>query len=314
MPRRRGQGTVVAIANQKGGVGKTTTAVNLGACLAELGLRVLVVDLDPQGNATTGLGIDHARRRTTAYDVLASGAHVIDGTIQTAIADLWVLPSEVDLAGLDVELLGAASRDSILARSMDEVRREFDVVLVDCPPSIGLLTVNALAAADELIVPIQCEYFALEGLGQMLRNVRLIQQRVNPGLKVGGILLTMFDPRTKLAEQVVSEVRAHFPSQVYETIIPRSVRIAEAPGFGAPVVAFDPGSSGARAYRELAREVAARLLAAPPTLVRDREDAREMAELAPEPDPVVVVPEPADVAVVRGSRWWPFGRRKEGAH
>jgi chromosome partitioning protein len=293
-------------------VGKTTTAVNLGACLAELGLRVLVVDLDPQGNATTGLGIDHSRRTTTAYDVLASGAQVTDGMIQTAIPDLWVLPSAVDLAGLDVELLGAASRDSILARSLEKVRREFDVVLIDCPPSIGLLTVNALAAADELIVPIQCEYFALEGLGQMLRSVRLIQERVNPDLKVGGILLTMFDGRTKLAEQVVSEVRAHFPTQVYEAIIPRSVRIAEAPGFGAPVVAFDSGSSGAGAYRELAREVAARLVAAAPVLAREWEEAPEVAEPAREGDPVVVLPELARVAV-RGRRWWPFGRRKEGA-
>jgi chromosome partitioning protein len=292
-------------------VGKTTTAVNLGACLAELGLRVLVVDLDPQGNASTGLGIDHAHRKTTAYDVIASEAQVTDGMLQTAIPGLWVLPSAVDLAGLDVELLGAASRDSILARSMATARSEFDVMLLDCPPSIGLLTVNALAAADELIVPIQCEYFALEGLGQMLRNVRLIQQRVNPGLRVGGILLTMFDPRTKLSEQVVNEVRTHFPNQVYEAIIPRSVRIAEAPGFGAPVVAFDPGSAGARAYRELAREVAARLLAAP-MLGRDWEEAPEAVDPGIGRDSVVVVPEPA-VAAVRGSRWWRFGRRKEEA-
>jgi chromosome partitioning protein len=292
-------------------VGKTTTAVNLGACLAELGLRVLVVDLDPQGNATTGLGIDHTLRKSTAYDVIVSGAQVTDGMIQTAIPGLWVLPSAVDLAGLDVELLGAASRDSILARSMKKARREFDVMLLDCPPSIGLLTVNALAAADELIVPIQCEYFALEGLGQMLRNVRLIQQRVNPGLRVGGILLTMFDPRTKLSEQVVTEVRAHFPTQVYEAVIPRSVRIAEAPGFGAPVVAFDPGSAGARAYRELAREVAARLLAAP-AVAREWDDAPEAADAGPERDAVVVVPEPAGTAA-RGSRWWRFGRRKEEA-
>jgi chromosome partitioning protein len=250
-PRAR----VIAIANQKGGVGKTTTAVNLGACLAEAGKRVLVVDLDPQGNASTGLGVERGDRRPTAYEVLMGDADVREAVVGTEVEGLWAVPSTIDLAGAEIELVSQFSREARLARALGSVVDDYDFVLVDCPPSLGLLTVNALTAADELIVPIQCEYYALEGLGQLLRNVRLVQQNVNPRLRLTGIVLTMFDPRTRLADQVVAEVRAYFGDRVYDNIIPRSVRLAEAPGFGRPIIRYDPQSKGAAAYRALAREV-----------------------------------------------------------
>jgi chromosome partitioning protein len=246
---------IIAIANQKGGVGKSTTAVNLGASLAELGQRVLVVDLDPQGNASTGLGIDHASRTTTTYQVVVGGADLKDGLVQTDIPGLWALASTIDLAGAEIELVSQFSRESRLARALDPVRGDFDIILLDCPPSLGLLTVNALTAAQELIVPIQCEYYALEGLGQLLKNVRLVQQNVNPQLRLTGIVMTMFDPRTRLSDQVVTEVRTYFGTRVYDAIIPRSVRLAEAPGYGQPITRYDPTSRGAEAYRRLAREL-----------------------------------------------------------
>jgi chromosome partitioning protein len=249
---------IIAIANQKGGVGKSTTAVNLGAALAEAGSRVLVVDLDPQGNASTGLGIDHTARERTTYEVLTGGAHPWEAIVETAVAGLWALPSTIDLAGAEIELVSQFARESRLAKAMDSVRADFDYVLLDCPPSIGLLTVNALTAAEEVIVPIQCEYYALEGLGQLLKNVRLVQQNVNPRLRLTGILMTMFDARTKLADQVVGEVRAYFGPRVYETVIPRTVRLSEAPGYGQPITTYDSNSKGAEAYRSLAREVMSR--------------------------------------------------------
>jgi chromosome partitioning protein len=249
---------VIAIANQKGGVGKTTTAVNLGACLAEMGHRVLVVDLDPQGNASTGLGIDHTARETSIYDVLTGAAALKEAITATGIDGLSVVPSTIDLAGAEIELVSQFSREGRLARALEPVLGDFDLILIDCPPSLGLLTVNGLAAADELIVPIQCEYYALEGLGQLLKNVGAVQQNVNPRLQLTGIVLTMFDPRTRLADQVVAEVRGYFGARVYDAIIPRSIRVAEAPGFGQPITIYDPGSRGAVAYRELAAEVAAR--------------------------------------------------------
>jgi chromosome partitioning protein len=246
---------VIAIANQKGGVGKTTTSVNLGAGLAEIGFRVLVVDLDPQGNATTGLGVSHRSVQGSVYDVIMHDAAVEDCVEPTSVRNLFVVPATIDLAGAEIELVPAMSRELKLRRAIDAVRDDYDFVLIDCPPSLGLLTVNGLAAADDVLVPIQCEYYALEGLGQLLRNVTLVSKNLNPSLEVRGIVLTMFDARTKLAEQVETEVRAHFGNKVYRTVIPRTVRISEAPSFGQPVLVFDSMSRGAIAYRELAKEV-----------------------------------------------------------
>jgi chromosome partitioning protein len=251
---------VIAVANQKGGVGKSTTAVSLGAALAELGHRVLIVDLDPQGNASTGLGIRHEARDVTVYDVLAAEAPIEAAIVQTLLPYLFAIPSTIDLAGAEIELVSQFSRELRLRKALEPLKAEaFDFVFLDCPPSLGLLTVNALAAAEELIVPIQCEYYALEGLGQLLRNVKLVQQNVNTGLRLTGIVMTMFDPRTKLSQQVVDEVRRYFGDRVYRTIIPRTVRLSEAPGFGQPITVYDPGSKGAQCYRDLAKEVAARL-------------------------------------------------------
>jgi chromosome partitioning protein len=240
-------------------VGKSTTAVSLGAALAELGYQVLVLDLDPQGNASTGMGIRHETRDVNIYDVLASDAGIEEAIVKTPVAGLYAIPSTIDLAGAEIELVSQFSREMRLRRALDPIRDgSYDFVLIDCPPSLGLLTVNALAAAEELIVPIQCEYYALEGLGQLLRNVKLVQQNVNPGLRLTGIVLTMFDPRTKLAEQVVEEVRRYFGDRVYDSVIPRTVRLSEAPGFGQPITVYDPRSRGAERYRGLAREVAER--------------------------------------------------------
>ena len=246
---------VIAIANQKGGVGKTTTTVNLGAALAELGFRVLVLDLDPQGNATTGLGLNPRDVEGSVYDVLLSDATLNDIIEPTNLKNLFVAPATIDLAGAEIELVPVMSRELRLKKAIDAVRDDYDIVMIDCPPSLGLLTVNGLAASDDVIVPIQCEYYALEGLGQLLRNVGLVQANLNPSLDVRGIVLTMYDARTKLADQVVSEVRAYFGEKVYETVVPRTVRLSEAPSFGQPIIVFDPTSRGAKAYRDLAKEV-----------------------------------------------------------
>ena len=246
---------VLAVANQKGGVGKTTTSVNLGAALAELGFRVLVIDLDPQGNATTGLGIDARNFEISMYDVLMRDSSLEDCVEPTSMKNLFVAPATIALAGAEIELVPAFSRELKLKRSIESVIDDFDYVLIDCPPSLGLITVNALAAADEVLVPIQCEYYALEGLSQLMRNVHLVASNLNPKLDISTIVLTMYDARTKLSDQVASEVRLHFGSKVCRNVIPRTVRLSEAPSFGQPITAFDPASRGSIAYRELAKEV-----------------------------------------------------------
>jgi chromosome partitioning protein len=285
VPDTPGVARVIAIANQKGGVGKSTTAVSLGAALADIGFRVLVVDLDPQGNASTGLGIRHEAREISVYDVIVSEASVTDAIVPTPVERLAAVPSTIDLAGAEIELVSQFSRETRLKKALEAVREgSYDFILLDCPPSLGLLTINALTAAEELIVPIQCEYYALEGLGQLLRNVSLVQQNINPGLRVSGIVMTMFDPRTKLSEQVVDEVKRYFGDLVYDAIIPRTVRLSEAPGFGQPITEYDPRSKGATSYRELGREVALR---PPPT-----EPMPEFDDL-----PTVVVP-PLDESMV----------------
>lgn len=246
---------VLAVANQKGGVGKTTTTINLAACLADIGYRVLVVDLDPQANATTGLGIDPRTISGSMYDVILRDVPLREIAVDTQMEGLRVAPSSLDLAGAEIELVPAFNRERKLALAIDTMRDELDYVLIDCPPSLGLLTVNALTAAGEVLVPIQCEYYALEGLGQLLRNVELVQRNLNPELDVSTIALVMYDGRTKLASQVVDEVRAHFGDKVCRQVIPRSVRLSEAPSFGQPIIMFDNRSRGALAYRELALEV-----------------------------------------------------------
>jgi chromosome partitioning protein len=246
---------ILAVANQKGGVGKTTTTVNLAACLADHGYRVLVVDLDPQGNASTGLGINIRDLATSMYDVLLHDVPLEDTIEPTSVRGLFVAPANLELAGAEIELVPAFSRELKLRTALASVRDDYDYVLIDCPPSLGLLTVNSLAAASEVLVPIQCEYYALEGLGQLMRNVGLVQKSLNPVLEVSVIVCVMYDARTKLADQVVQEVRSHFADKVCRTVIPRTVRLSEAPSYGQPISAFDPTSRGAIAYRELAKEV-----------------------------------------------------------
>jgi len=291
VPETPGIARIIAIANQKGGVGKSTTAVSLGAALADLGYRVLVVDLDPQGNASTGLGIRHEAREITVYDVIVAEAPIDDAIVPTAVDRLEALPSTIDLAGAEIELVSQFSREGRLKRALDVVREgRYDYILLDCPPSLGLLTVNAMTAAEELIVPIQCEYYALEGLGQLLRNVNLVQQNINPGLRLSGIVMTMYDPRTKLSEQVVDEVRRFFGELVYDVIIPRTVRLSEAPGYGQPITVYDPKSRGAETYRELAWEVATR--EPPQAPLPSIEDLPTIVVPAPTPTPEATIPEP----------------------
>lgn len=246
---------IMAIANQKGGVGKTTTTINLGAALAELGLRTLLIDLDPQGNASTGLGIENRGLERSMYHVLLHDEPLENVIEPTDVKNLFVAPASLDLAGAEIELVPAMSREQRLKRAIDAVIDDYDYVLVDCPPSLGLLTVNGLSAAREVLVPIQCEYYALEGLGQLLRNVELVKRNLNPELQVSTILCVMYDARTKLAEQVVLEVREHFGDKVLRSVIPRTVRLSEAPSYGQPITTFDPRSRGAIAYRDAAKEV-----------------------------------------------------------
>ncbi|HVF18751.1 MAG TPA: ParA family protein [Mycobacteriales bacterium] len=249
---------VIAVANQKGGVGKTTSAVNMAAALALGGAQVLCIDLDPQGNASTALSVEHHEGTPSVYDALI-GRRTLDEVISaTSVAGLFCAPATIDLAGAEIELVPMVARETRLERAIASLTRRFDYVIVDCPPSLGLLTVNALVAAREILIPIQCEYYALEGLGQLMRNVELIRTHLNAELQISAILLTMYDARTRLAEQVVAEVREHFGERVLGAMVPRSVRIAEAPGFGQTVLTYDAESRGAQAYRNAARELAER--------------------------------------------------------
>ncbi len=246
--------TIVAIANQKGGVGKSTTTINLGAGLAYQGERVLLVDLDPQGNTTSGLGIDRSAIEYSTYDLLVEDVPIDDVIEPSSVRDLFVVPATIELAGAEIELVSMFSREARLGNALKPIVEDYDFVLVDCPPSLGLLTVNGLAAADEVLIPIQCEYYALEGVSQLMKNIQLVQRSLNPQLDIEGVLLTMYDGRTTLAADVVAQVREHFGETTYRTVIPRTVRLSEAPSYGEPIEAYDPMSRGAIAYRELARE------------------------------------------------------------
>jgi chromosome partitioning protein len=250
-------GRIIAIASQKGGVGKTTTAINLAACIAQESRNVLIVDIDPQSNATSGLGINGNTQPRTIYEALIGQAEFSDSIIPTDLASLDIIPSGQRLSGAEVELVGLMARETRLKSGLEPLRSKYDFIFLDCPPSLGLLTVNALTASDSVLIPLQCEYLALEGLTSLLSSIRLVQDHLNPGLRIEGVLLTMFDARLNLSQQVADEARKFFAERVYKTVIPRNVRLSEAPSFGKPIVLYDPNSTGADSYRELAREVLA---------------------------------------------------------
>lgn len=248
-------GRAIAVANQKGGVGKTTTAINLAACLAEAGQHVLIIDMDPQGNTTSGFGFDKNDLENTVYELLVGDAELEECIIKDAIEHMDMLPSNVNLSGAEIELIGIDRKEYILRDKIQEVRDDYDFIIIDCPPSLSMLTINSMTTADTILVPIQCEYYALEGLSQLIHTINLVRQRLNPNLEIEGVVFTMYDARTNLSLQVVENVKANLKQTIYKTIIPRNVRLAEAPSHGKPIIAYDKRSSGAEAYRLLAEEV-----------------------------------------------------------
>lgn len=248
-------GKIIAIANQKGGVGKTTTAINLSACLAEKGKKVLVIDTDPQGNCTSGFGIDKNELENTIYELILGDCTIGDCIIRDVIENVSIVPSNVNLAAAEIELIGVDKKEYILKKEVDYIRDEFDFIIIDCPPSLNMLTINSMTTADSVLVPIQCEYYALEGLSQLIHTVNLVKERLNPSLAMEGVVFTMYDSRTNLSTQVVENVKANLKQRVYNTLIPRNIRLAEAPSYGEPISKYDPKSAGAEAYRMLADEL-----------------------------------------------------------
>ncbi len=248
---------IIAIANQKGGVGKTTTAVNISACLATLNHKTLLIDIDPQSNATSGIGVNPRDVSYSIYHVIMDGVSISETIISTELEFLSIVPSNFDLVGAEVEMVSLIARENKLKSAIKPIRDQYDFIIIDCPPSLGLLTLNSLTASDSVLIPVQCEYYALEGLGQLLETISLVIDNLNPNLRIEGILLTMQDKRIKLADQVISEVRNFFKGRVYNTIIPRNVRLSEAPSFGKPIIIYDPRSSGAKAYMKLTKEILA---------------------------------------------------------
>lgn len=251
-------GRIIAIANQKGGVGKTTTAINLSACLAEAGKNILVIDLDPQGNTTSGLGIDKDEIEDTVYELMLGECSIRQSIHKTEIENLSIISSNVNLAGAEIELLGINDKEYILKNAVDYIRDDYDFIMIDCPPSLNMLTVNAMTTADSILVPIQCEYYALEGISQLIHTIDLVQERLNPDLKMEGVVFTMYDSRTNLSNEVVDNVKNNLQTTIYNTIIPRNVRLAEAPSHGLPINLYDSKSAGAESYRLLAKEVIGR--------------------------------------------------------
>ncbi len=248
-------GRTIVVANQKGGVGKTTTTINLGAALAEKGKKVLVVDMDPQGNTTSGFGVEKDQLERTIYELLLGEISVEDCIIRNVLKNLSLIPSNINLSGAEIELVGIEDKENLLKNSLIPLKPDYDFILIDCPPSLNMLTINSFCAGDTVLVPIQCEYYALEGLTQLIHTIDLVKDRLNPELEIEGIVFTMFDARTKLSLQVVEDVKANLDQNIYKTIIPRNVRLAEAPSYGLPITEYDPRSAGANAYRKLAKEV-----------------------------------------------------------